>query len=182
MQPSRVFNPGLFRYRVGDATLPQGGGHRMIIHCCNSIGAWGAGFVMSLSKRWKKPEEQYKLWYRSQVLDRVPFKLGEIQIVDVNSDLSVVNMIAQDGIGFKKNEQGELIPPVRYDALESCLKKVAKEAKDRKSSIHAPRICCGLAGGRWNKVEPLLVTNLINQSISVNIYDFSPFEEKEEDE
>ncbi len=177
MQPTRVFNPGLLRYRDGDATIPSGGGHRMIIHICNNKGLWGKGFVLALSKRWKKPEEQYRLWYRAQILDKVPFELGQIQIVDINSDLAVVNMIAQDDI-VSQTKDGKIIPPIRYEALNSCLAKVAKEAKDRKSSIHGPRIGAGLAGGDWTKIEGLLKTNFINQSVNVNIYDLTPFEQK----
>ena len=158
---------GMLRYVEGDATLPSGGGHRMIIHCCNTEGAWGAGFVVALSKRWKKPENEYRLWYRSQGEGRNKFKLGEIQVVDIQSDLAVVNMIGQKGCYQDKDGN----PPIRYDAIKSCLEKVAKEAKDRGSSVHAPRFGAGLAGGDWNKIEALLTECLINKGINVTVYD-----------
>ena len=47
-------------YLVGDATRPVGEGVKLIIHCCNDIGAWGAGFVVALSKRWEGPEKCYR--------------------------------------------------------------------------------------------------------------------------
>lgn len=164
---SRVFNPGILRYVEGDATIPRGGGHRMIIHCCNDVGAWGAGFVVALSKRWKKPENEYRLWYRSQGEGRNKFKLGEIQVVDIQSDLAVVNMIGQADCYPDKDGN----PPIRYDAIKSCLEKVAKEAKDRNSSVHAPRFGAGLAGGDWSKIEALLTECLINKSVNVTVYD-----------
>ena len=34
-----------------------------------------------------------------------------------------------------------------------------------------PRIGCGLAGGRWEKVEPLVRTRLSDRGISVTVYD-----------
>jgi O-acetyl-ADP-ribose deacetylase (regulator of RNase III) len=40
-------------YMTGDATAPVGEGQKLIVHVCNDIGAWGAGFVLALSKRWK---------------------------------------------------------------------------------------------------------------------------------
>lgn len=166
-QPSRIFNLGLLRIVEGDATLPRGGGHRMIIHCCNDEGKWGRGFVLALSKRWAKPEQEYRIWYRSQGEGRNKFKLGEIQIVDIQSELAVVNMIGQHGC--YPDENGT--PPVRYDALKSCLEKVAKEAKDRSSSIHCPRLGAGLAGGDWNKIEELIKETLINKGINVTVYD-----------
>lgn len=171
-KPTPNFNRGLLRYVQGDATLPRGGGHRMLIHCCNDVGAWGSGFVVAISKRWKKPEEQYRLWRRAEVLDRVKFQLGEIQIVDIQTDLSVVNMIAQRDIMFGTAPDGTPLPPIRYDALKACLNKVAKEAKDRQSSIHGPRFGAGLAGGEWGIVERLINECLIDKGINVTIYDF----------
>lgn len=170
-KPAHIFNRGLLKYVQGDATLPRGGGHRMLIHCCNDVGAWGAGFVVALSKRWKKPEEQYRLWCRAQVLDRLKFQLGEIQVVDIQSDLAVVNMIGQRDIGPSKDEQGNVVPPIRYDAIKSCLQKVAKEAKDRQSSVHAPRFGAGLAMGDWGTIETLIKECLIDKGINVTIYD-----------
>lgn len=43
------------KYIIGDATEPQGEGNKIIVHCCNNIGGWGAGFVLSLSKKWLEP-------------------------------------------------------------------------------------------------------------------------------
>jgi hypothetical protein len=42
-------------YLKGDATNPLGQGTKAIAHICNSTGSWGKGFVLALSKRWKKP-------------------------------------------------------------------------------------------------------------------------------
>lgn len=162
--------PGLLRYTKGDATMPHGASHRMIIHCCNDIGGFGKGFAAALAARYPKAEQEYRLWYRSQI----KFKLGEIQVVNLQSDLSVVNMIAQHGI-YPENG----VPPIRWDALEECLKKVAKEALGFRSSIHCPRICVGLASGvekgydeeAWKRVESMLVENLVNKGINVTVYD-----------
>ncbi len=166
---------GMLKYVIGDATLPHGGGHRMIIHCVNTEGKWGRGFVLALSKRWSKPEQEYRIWYRSQGEGRNKFKLGEIQIVDIQSELAVVNMIGQHGCYPDEND----VPPIRYDAIKSCLEKVAKEAKERGSSIHCPRFGACLAAGisegydeeSWKKIESLIVECLINKGINVTVYD-----------
>lgn len=169
MKPSKFTIPGRLKYISGDALIPESGGHRLIIHCCNSIGAWGRGFVLALSKRWKKPEEEYRKWHRSQA----NFKLGEIQVVDVQSDTAVINMIAQVGI-YKKDDQ----IPLRYEALETCLDKVGELALQTGSSIHAPRFGAGLAGGNWGEIEPIIVSKLIKRGINVTIYDLNGPEEK----
>jgi O-acetyl-ADP-ribose deacetylase (regulator of RNase III) len=174
-QPSRIFNPGMLRYVEGDATIPRGGSHRLLIHIVNDLGGWGSGFVVAISKRWKKPEQEYRIWYRSQGEGQLKFQLGEIQNVEIQTDLTVVNMLAQHGIGLDKDGN----PPLRLDALKSCLEKVAKEAKDRSSSVHLPRIGAGLASGKtsgydkevWSKIEALLKETLINKGINVTVYD-----------
>lgn len=53
----------LLNYVKGDATSPQGDGTKAIVHVCNNIGAWGAGFVMAISRRWPEPEAAYREWY-----------------------------------------------------------------------------------------------------------------------
>nr|WP_218025660.1 hypothetical protein [Capsulimonas corticalis] len=45
-------------YTIGDATDPPRDEPGIIVHVCNDIGAWGKGFVMAISKRWKQPEKE----------------------------------------------------------------------------------------------------------------------------
>jgi O-acetyl-ADP-ribose deacetylase (regulator of RNase III) len=35
-----------------------------------------------------------------------------------------------------------------------------------------PRIGCGLAGGRWDKIEPIVVRTLCDHGIYTTVYDF----------
>jgi hypothetical protein len=37
--------------------------------------------------------------------------------------------------------------------------------------VHLPRIGCGLAGGKWEKVEPLIEKTFLTQEIPVFVYD-----------
>jgi len=145
------------QYIKGDATNPIGEGKKIIIHICNDVGKWGRGFVLSLSKKWKTPEKEYKL--------KQEYKLGEIQISNVENDISVVNMIAQHGIRFT------YIPPIRYDALKKCLNQVAELALKNNASIHTPRIGCGLAGGNWKDIEEIIKEELLDKNINVIVYD-----------
>jgi len=150
-------------YLDGDATNPQSEGQKLIIHVCNDIGAWGQGFVLAISKRWDKPEYEYHKWKNSGKL----FSLGEVQFVEVTSDIIVANMVGQRGIrrNFSK-------PPIRYKAIDTCLSKVADKAIELNASIHMPRIGCGLAGGQWSEIETLIKKNLISRNLDVFVYDF----------
>jgi len=160
----------MITYLVGDATDPLPGepGMKVIVHICNDIGAWGRGFVLSLSKRWQKPEAVYRRWYQEQAsLDGmyVPLQLGEIQFVRVEPEIAVVNMIAQQGILVKDGVQ-----PIRYDALTNCFKNLTSSNAIRGASIHMPRIGCGLAGGKWSEIEPIIEREL--STFNVYVYDF----------
>jgi len=151
-------------YLKGDATNPISEGNKIIVHGCNDVGGWGKGFVLAISKKWPQPENEYRSWYKSQV----NFSLGEVQFVKVKEDIYVGNMIGQHKI--YKDENGNV--PIRYDAIESCLKKVALYAKEINASVHMPRIGCGLAGGTWDKIEPIISKTLVEENINVVVYDF----------
>lgn len=152
------------KYLKGDATNPKSEGNKIIVHICNDIGGWGKGFVLAISKKWPAPENEYRTWYKSQV----DFSLGEVQFVRVEEDIYVANMIGQHKI--YKDENGNV--PIRYASVESCLEKVALYAEEINASAHMPRIGCGLAGGTWDKIEPIILKTLLEKQINVYVYDF----------
>ncbi|MET8761302.1 macro domain-containing protein [Lentzea sp. NPDC004782] len=149
----------------GDATSPQAKGPKIIAHVCNDLGGWGKGFVLALSKRWPEPERAYREWHRGRAGN--DFGLGATQLVQVRPDIWVANMVGQRGTRTGSNG-----PPVRYEAIERCLVALAGHAKQLKASVHMPRIGCGLAGGRWERVEPIIVRTLLEQDIDTIVYDF----------
>ena len=153
------------RYLKGDATQPQSKGNKIIAHVCNDIGGWGKGFVLAVSKRWPEPEKEYRAWHRFRAKN--DFSLGSVQFVQVDHYIWIANMIGQRGT--KTGSQG---PPVRYDAIDKCLSSVANKAKELSASVHMPRIGCGLAGGKWDKIEPLIELNLCSKGICVYVYDY----------
>jgi O-acetyl-ADP-ribose deacetylase (regulator of RNase III) len=178
--------PHQIRYIIGDATRPEGdpATTRIIAHACNDVGAFGAGFARA--ERWPFVKQAYQEWGTQKTSGNpsdnrsVPFGLGRIQVVHVpNSDgLFVANMVAQRGLRSSKYPC-----PLDYDALRSCLGKLAGHIKLVSSlrsarhkfhaSVHMPRIGCGMAGGSWDRVEPLVVEELCDEGISVTVYDLS---------
>lgn len=152
-------------YIKGDATSPQAKGIKIIAHICNNIGGWGKGFVLAVSKRWKEPEQSYRQWHRERASN--DFELGSIQIVQVEEYVYVANMLGQQGI--KRGSNGV---PIRYEAVEACLEKLAEKAIELNASVHMPRIGCGLAGGKWTKIEPLIESTLLANNVKTVVYDF----------
>lgn len=146
----------------GDATNPVvEDGIRVLPHVCNNLGGWGAGYVLALSKKWKDPEESYR--------SKTKYILGDIDCVVCDEKTIVANMIAQNNYMTKNNTI-----PLRYNSLKECLQKLKLELDKytEKVTIHMPRIGCGLAGGKWNKVEKLLNEELGDYDIWV--YDYDP--------
>lgn len=155
---------GEITYVRGDASAPQGKGVKVIAHVCNDLGGWGKGFVLDLSRRWPEPEAAYRRWHRERA--RNDFGLGAIQLVRVTGYVWVANMIGQRGI-----RTGSKGVPVRYEAIDAALGPVADRALELGASVHMPRIGCGLAGGRWDRVEPLVTARLVERGVAVTVYD-----------
>jgi O-acetyl-ADP-ribose deacetylase (regulator of RNase III) len=146
------------KYVIGDATRPKGEGTKIICHICNNAGAWGAGFVLAVSNRWKEPEEAYREMTPEQR------KLGTAILVPVTDDIIVANMIAQHNVYPDQNG----LPPIRYGAVRAALAAVNDVAFKIGATLHMPRIGCGLAGGRWEDIEQIIKDVA---SVDVTVYD-----------
>ncbi|MFF7867589.1 macro domain-containing protein [Streptomyces qaidamensis] len=151
-------------YVRGDATVPSVKGVKVIAHVCNDIGGWGKGFVLAISRRWPEPEAAYRAWHRDRAAN--DFALGAVQCVQVERYVWIANMIGQRG-----TRTGSKGVPVRYEAIDSALETLAGKAAELGASVHMPRIGCGLAGGTWSRVEPLVEGRLVRRGIRVTVYD-----------
>ncbi len=152
-------------FTVGDATLPAKR-PAMIVHVCNDVGGWGAGFVLAISRRWPEPEQQFREWSKGG--GEVPYALGQVQFVQVEPDLWVANLVGQHGL---RRQGGR--PPIRYAAIREGLAKVAERALELDLSVHMPRIGCGLAGGRWEEIGPIVEQELAQKGVAVTVYDLA---------
>jgi len=152
-------------YLKGDATSPKAKGEKIICHICNDLGGWGKGFVLAISKRWPEPEKDYRDWHKKRAKN--DFALGKVRFIGVKNHIAVANMIAQHGV--KTGSNGS---PIRYEAITQCLVAVSQEALSRNASVHMPRIGCGLVGGKWDKIEPIIIRELTDKGINVYVYDY----------
>jgi len=141
----------------------------IIPHICNDKKRWGSGFVIAVSKVNPEPETNYRTWSESCNGD---LPLGETQIIQINDDIWVANMIAQHDT---KVIDG--VPPLRINALTSCLTFVNDFAVGRGATIHAPRIGAVRSGGKWKDIEKVLMptltvdTYIYTLEIEKNIWD-----------
>jgi len=167
---------GKIHYIIGDATLPieTEAENRLIVHCCNSLGAWGAGFVVPLGKRYPSAKEEYKKFIEENKDKSI---LGEVNEVPVGEHLYVENLIGQSFLYKKPN--GEI--PCNYIAIETGFLNIITKwfsynstiHKDNQNfSIHMPRIGCGLAGGDWQTIEEIIYRTFIDiADVDVYVYD-----------
>ncbi|MFI6011028.1 macro domain-containing protein [Streptomyces sp. NPDC051243] len=151
-------------YIRGDATVPSVKGVKVIAHVCNDIGGWGKGFVLAISRRWPEPEKSYRAWHRERAAN--DFGLGAVQFVQVEPYVWVANMVGQRGI-----RTGSKGAPVRYQAIDAALERLGQKAAELGASVHMPRIGCGLAGGKWSRIEPLIAERLVKRGLAVTVYD-----------
>lgn len=154
-------------YLVGDATQPKADGTKIVVHICNDLGKWGKGFVLAISKRWKSPEVIYKSSFSALTKPA----LGDVQFIPVESDIVVANIIAQEGVRSPRDNKSPA--PIRYPAVRQGLIAVAEYALQHNASVHMPRIGCGLAGGRWEEIEPIIEETLTQKNIVTTVYDFA---------
>ncbi|WP_370415847.1 Appr-1-p processing protein [Streptomyces fradiae] len=152
-------------YVRGDATAPRGKGVKIVAHVCNDLGGWGKGFVLAVSRRWPEPEAAYRRWHRERA--RNDFGLGAAQFVRVEPYVWVANLVGQRGIRTGRSSG----VPVRYEAIDAALALLAAKAAELGASVHMPRIGCGLAGGRWERIEPLISERLVARGTPVTVYD-----------
>jgi hypothetical protein len=160
-------------YVKGDATNPvvEKDHVALIPHVCNINGGWGKGFVLALSKKWKQPEQSYREWFEGKKSEfdgkSIEFCLGGIDPVPVESNVIVVNMLAQQGYKSKTN-----LIPVRYWHLVHCMESVLDFAKRniKNPTIHAPKFASDLGGASWDVVEQLIEDIWIENGIPVTIY------------
>jgi hypothetical protein len=167
----------------GDATKPQLLSPDEIVvipHCCNNIGAWGAGFVLALNKAFGNgPYQEYKKMEKESP-HGLQNRLGENCVCDINKEgnIYVVNMVAQDGIRGPNNPR-----PIKYWALLRCMQQVltyigvvsSVESALREARpvvIHCPKFGSDLAGGNWSTIKDLIIETWVDRGIDVVVYNY----------
>lgn len=175
---------GKIHYIIGDATLPieTEAENRLIVHCCNTLGAWGAGFVVPLGRRYPLAKEGYKKFIEENKGISI---LGEVNEVKVADNIYVENLIGQSFLYKKPN--GEI--PCNYIAIETGFLNIIRKwlsyyevfhNEKQNFSIHMPRIGCGLAGGDWETIEEIIYRTFIDiADVDVYVYDLKKQENTE---
>lgn len=145
----------MITYLKGDATKFET--NTVVAHICNNVGVWGGGFVIEVTRKLSlAPERIFRTAPESTTL-------GHLQLValgDKDDNFWVANMIAQNGVFYHGDK-------VNYEALDKCLKNLAKFCIKKGCSVQMPRIGCGLAGSKWSKILPYIEKHFTNVNVTV---------------
>lgn len=113
----------------------------IIVHQVNCQRVMGAGLALKIKSMYPKHYSDY--------LNTPPI-LGGTCITEVNPELFVVGVYGQDRFG-----SGRVY--TNYDMLRKGLNTVATLSKEKHLPVYLPfGIGCGLAGGSWDIVLPII--------------------------
>jgi hypothetical protein len=150
-------------YVIGDATAPGGSGERVVAQIVNNrTPTWTPlGFPGAVKKKWPHAQADFHVW----ATNRENLTLGRTHHTEVKPGLHLMSMVAQAGFGPSP------VPRLRYEALRDCLRSVCEFAKERKASVHLPRIGAGQAGGSWPIIRDLIEEEIGWKGVKVLVYD-----------
>ncbi len=151
-------------YVRGDATLPRGGGAKIVVQVVSDGAAsWGgSGFSLAVGRRWPAAQKAFTAAVSAH---RAVLTLGNAVAADVGSQTTLLSLVAQHGYGPSPR------PRIRYGALRDALIRAASLAREAGATVHMPRIGAGQAGGAWPIIEEIIREALTAWGIAVTVYD-----------
>jgi len=150
-------------YLHGDATSPPEDGTRIIAHVVNDATSnWGGdGFAPQLRKRFPDVQDDFRQW----ATQAHALRLGAVHTFEVSPHLFISSMVAQRRYGKKAPRI-----PLRYSALEECLRSLAGMATQKDASVHMPMVGTGQAKGDWPVIEEMIGRTLLTADVAVTVY------------
>lgn len=138
---------------------------QLIVHGVNCQRAMGSGFAKQIREKYPDAFEKYIDWCAHQLYykgNQPQSWLGKVQFVR-NTFPTIANCFTQYSYGRDGKKY------VSYDAIDSCLIKVASFAKENDLEVHMPQIGAGLGGGNWSVINEIIEHRLKNVK-EVNIW------------
>jgi O-acetyl-ADP-ribose deacetylase (regulator of RNase III) len=146
---------------------------KIIVHGCNARGVMGSGVALAIKNKWPWAYETYREAYETRQDPRwdgdMLLPLGDIYpAANVFDGKVVVNAITQRNYGRDGKKYAS------YDAIDECMRKIATKFSTPKGPatnpvIAMPKIGCGLGGGVWEIVQPIIYFHL--QDFHVKVYE-----------
>lgn len=137
----------------------------ILVHQVNGLGVMGAGLAKQIAERYPHVERAYKRFVQTD--GATPEELlGACLLAPASDHLTIANVFGQARIGRQKRQTD-------YKALENALIAVTARAYAESKTVAIPhKLGCGLAGGDWDVVEPMI--ERIFEGVDVTIYHYTP--------
>lgn len=149
--------------KIGDITLVN---HGIIVHQVNAQGVMGSGVAGHIRRRFPIAYQVYMEHIGTKYrVDRGFSLLGTTSWAQINSGLHICNLVGQQFFGNDGKRY------TSYDALYDGFEKVAGMAKIYDLPVHVPLIGCGLGGGKWSIVAPIIEHHLKN--VPTTLWEFN---------
>nr|XP_036877332.1 chromodomain-helicase-DNA-binding protein 1-like isoform X2 [Manis javanica] len=159
------------KYVSGDVTHPQAGSEdAVIVHCVDDSGRWGrGGLFTALDTRSSEPRKIYELAGKMKDLT-----LGGVLLFPIDDKES--RSKGQDLLALivaQHRDRSNVLSGIQMAALEEGLKKVYLAAREKKASVHLPRIGHAMKGFNWYGTERLIRKYLATKGIPTYVYYFT---------
>ncbi|KAG7326159.1 hypothetical protein KOW79_009560 [Hemibagrus wyckioides] len=156
------------RYVLGDVTHPQAASEdAIIVHCVDDSGGWGrGGLFTALERRSDEVKKQYELAGEMEDLE-----LGNVLLFPVDDKQS--RLSGRDHLALivaQRRDKSNRLSGICLTALDEGLKKIYRAAKQKKASVHLPRIGHATKGFNWYGTERLIRKHLASRGVPTFIY------------
>lgn len=143
----------------------------ILVHGCNCLGVMGAGIAAAIKEKWPAVYQLYRHEHAANGLhlgqvipvghhdspfgDALHEVGGMATVGTVPQKLIVVNAMTQYDVKKHRTDV-----PVDYDAVLACFAQIRLMALRTGLSVNFPLIGCGLGGGQWGRVAPMIAEGL----------------------
>ena len=133
----------------------------LLLQQVNCQGVMGSGVAKAIRDKWPVVFDKYK-----EMCDDWSGLLGSVLPVQVNDTQKVMNLFAQNNFGY----DGERY--TSYDAIDTCLQKVANYCKLHEvKSIALPyHMSCDRGGANWNIIMEMIAQHFKCLDVEIEIW------------
>lgn len=125
-------------------------GADILCHQTNYVGVMGAGIAYAIKTKLLTPEQHME--YQKYCQLHGAAALGSVQFIHLSSGQYVANIFSQDDFYSKRKDT-----ITDYSAMEKALIEVDKFALANRLTVAIPGYMgCGIAGGDWDRVKPII--------------------------
>lgn len=140
----------------------------IIVHQVNCLGVMGAGLAKQIAQRYPIVKDKYVTFCNTSASRQS--LLGELHLVDTGERKLVANVFGQFDI--KKNRLDKRVY-TDFQALKLGLERVRNFAEAQSMSVAIPtHIGCGLAGGDWDEIKPMIENVFAGSGVEVKFYHY----------